>query len=65
MNKGIWLLVTHDKYELPIMVADTALEMAERLGITETSIHSSRSHAKKDGRWTPYRRVDLEGDDDD
>lgn len=63
MKRAVWLLVTHDKYELPIMIADTALEMAERLGCTENNIHSSRSHAKKDGRWTPFRRVEIDDEE--
>lgn len=65
-NRGvIWLKVTHDKYELPIAVADSAKELAELTGCSENNIHSSRSHSKMDGRWTPYRRVEIEEGDDE
>lgn len=39
----VWMAVTADKFELPIVVKDTARELAEYLGIsTETVYKSSR-----------------------
>jgi hypothetical protein len=66
MRRSIWLKVTHDKYELPVMVADSAEELAKLLGCSVNNIHASRSHAKKhEGWWTPYRRVEVEEDDEE
>ena len=39
----VWMAVTADKYELPIVIKDTARELAEYLGLsTETVYKSSR-----------------------
>lgn len=34
----LWLAVTADRYELPIIVADSSSELAEKLGTTPTAI---------------------------
>lgn len=57
--------VTMDKYELPVLVADSAVELAEKLGCTPNNIYSSISHAKHRGQNTPYRRVIIDGEDED
>lgn len=54
-----------DKYELPVLVADSAVELAEKLGCTPNNIYSSISHAKHKGQNTPYRRVIIDGEDED
>lgn len=67
----IWMKVTLDEYELPLAVADSSIELAAILGISQKTIYSSMSHAKH--RWgnhkrTPYRKVvidDKEEDEDD
>jgi hypothetical protein len=64
MKRAVWLMVTHDKYELPIAVADTALELSMIVGCSENNIHASRSHSKTKGVWTPYRRVEIDDDDE-
>lgn len=63
----IWLKVSNDEYELPLAVADSAVELAELVGTTATTIYSSMSHVKhQDGQnyrgkykyhWTPYRKI--------
>lgn len=40
----IWMKVSHDKYELPIAVADSASELAKLCGTTPNVIYSQRSH---------------------
>lgn len=42
----VWMAVTPDEYELPIAVADSALELAQMMGTTETAIFCRRFTAK-------------------
>lgn len=34
----VYMLVTQDKYQLPLAVADTARELAQMVGVTESSV---------------------------
>lgn len=52
--KYLWLLVTKDKYELPILVADTANELAKMTGTTKNNVVSQISRGNKKSM---YRRV--------
>jgi hypothetical protein len=61
--RNVWLKVTHDKYEFPVAVADTAAKLAELCDTTEGTIYSSISHMKH-GQWSPYRKVRIEIDED-
>lgn len=56
----VYILVTQDKYELPLMLADTAEEMARKLGLRKDSVASAICKAKKDGRKCKYVRVELD-----
>lgn len=56
------MLVSRDKYELPIIVADSCRELASALGIKPGTIHASLSRAKRLNVWTGYRRVPLISD---
>ena len=38
MGKYLWLAVEADKYELPLYVADTAKELAEKFGTTKHNV---------------------------
>ena len=40
-SKYLWLAVEADKYELPLYVADTARELAEKFGTTKHNVESS------------------------
>ena len=53
----VWMKVTNDKYELPVLVADSAPELAKMLGCSPNSIYSSLSHAKHRRQNTTYRKV--------
>lgn len=37
----LWLAVTPDRYELPIMVCDTAEELGQKYGLSRNSIISN------------------------
>lgn len=38
MSKYLWLAVESDKYELPLYVADTARELAEKFDMTKHNV---------------------------
>lgn len=62
----LWLKVTQDKYELPMVVADSPKELARIVGTTAHNIHSTITHHKRamDHRVVcPYVRVEIEEDD--
>ncbi len=61
----IWMKVSDDKYELPVMIADTQLELANMLGISPNTIASSMSHNRARGVYTPYRRIEIEEGDEE
>lgn len=56
----IWMSVSRDKYEYPIHMAESIEELAELCGVKVTSIRSYICHAKKDGRWCKYVKVEVE-----
>ena len=60
-----YLLVTQDKYELPLAVCDTAAELGAMLGVAATTIRSAAYRAERGWYKHPrYRRVPKEGKDD-
>ena len=62
---ALWLMVTKDKYELPLIVADSADELAKKAGVRTNTVHSCIVRAKKKGRSTIYKKVVLDDDPDD
>ena len=65
MIKRLFLKVTNDKYELPLVVADSAAELAKRTGTTQTNIYSAISHTKTRGGWSCYKIVEIDEDEID
>ena len=59
----IWMLVTSDKYELPIMWGESARELADKIGVPRNYIHSAISNAKKQHQRCKYVKVEVEDDD--
>lgn len=63
MSSFLWLAVTTDELELPIVVADTAKELGKYLGITENGVFKNK-HQKSTGEISGYKvekiDVDLE-----
>ena len=56
----LYLRVTRDRYELPTAVADSAKELAEMCGVSNSTILSAISHEKA-GRWkSQYKLVEVE-----
>lgn len=55
----MYMLISHDKYELPLAVADTINELAKMLGKNPNTISSIMCHARKKGQWCRYIKVDV------
>ena len=55
MNKQryLWLAVTADEYELPLVVEDTAAALARRLGVSENTVRAVEYRGKNE----MYRRT--------
>ena len=53
----IWMMVTRDKYELPLAIADTARELAEMTGFHETSIMKGVLSYEAGSKYSRFRRV--------
>ena len=60
----VWMLVTNDKYELPLIVAKSAGELARLTGQRRSNIASAICHAEKRGARCKYVRVEVEDDDE-
>ena len=57
----IWMKVTKDKYELPIAVADSPMELARILGISSNTINSSISHVKTGKiKTSVFKKVEVD-----
>lgn len=61
----VYMMVTHDKYELPLAIADSAEELARIVGATKIAVHSGASRNARHGVWSRYRRVVIPDDDED
>ena len=67
MKRYVYMKVTNDKYELPIAIADSAEELAEKFGTTKGVVYTSVTKSKyglknKNGtpRYFPYRKVEID-----
>lgn len=65
MGKYLWMTVSDDSYELPEVTADTAEELAKKLGKKTNAIYSAVSHAEKEGRKCMYKRVPIIDDEEE
>lgn len=59
-NNAVYMLVTQDRYELPLIVADTMAELARLTGQKRSSVASAISHAKKKGFNSQYVKVVID-----
>jgi hypothetical protein len=57
----IYMYVTNDKYELPIVMADSVKALAKMVGVKASSINSVISrHCSGDLKTCRYRSVEIE-----
>ena len=59
MKKYIWMLVTSDEYELPLIVEDTVSKLAGKLGKKSSDICSAINKARKRGYKCKYVKVEI------
>lgn len=55
----LYMLVTDDEYELPLVVADSVSELARILQITPNAISSAISKSRKNGYRSIYVKVEC------
>lgn len=60
----LWMKVTMDKYELPLVVATSARELARCIGVSKTTVSSVVSNAKRRGGRCCYVKVEVDDDDE-
>lgn len=59
----VYLKVSHDKYELPLAVADSVKELSRICGVPENNISSLISKYEHGVmKWTSYRKVVIPDD---
>ena len=59
----VYMKVTTDKYELPVAIADSVKELAEKVGVKACSIYSNMSHYKNGAiNKSPYVKVVIDND---
>lgn len=63
-QKYLWLYVTPDKYEVPIYVCDTAQELADKRGVSVSTVKTGALINKRKG-YGNYIKVEVEEDMDE
>lgn len=68
LPKAVYMVVSRDEYEFPLLMADTAKELAIKCGVRyergRNEVCNAMSHAKKRGDWCKYRKVRIDFDDE-
>lgn len=59
----VWMLVTKDKYELPVIIAETSTELARMCGVNNRTVISGALRSKS-GKVKKSRYIKVEIDDD-
>lgn len=55
----LWLKVTADDYEFPLIIADSASELARKAGVTKNAIYTSVWHAEHRNYKSIYRKLPV------
>lgn len=56
----LWLAVTADEYELPLVIEDTAAALARRLGVSENTVRTVEYRGKNE-RYRRTRKGPMPG----
>ena len=60
----LWMVVTDDKYELPLYVEETAEELSRITGVNVNTIRSSVSHVRSGrNKSSIYQKVEWSEED--
>lgn len=63
MKKKLYLYVTKNEYELPLVVEETAAELARKVGTTRNAVNSGISHEMRGGPRSRFKKVEVEEED--
>lgn len=61
-RRYFWLKVARDRFELPLFVADTALELAAHFGVSVNAVKQSALRAQRGVSGGCFRKVPMEDD---
>lgn len=56
----LWMAVTADEYELPLVIEDTAAALARRLGVSENTVRTMEYRGKNE-RYRKTRKGPMPG----
>ena len=56
----LWMAVTADEYELPLVIEDTAAALARRLGVSENTVRTVEYRGKNE-RYRKTRKGPMPG----
>jgi hypothetical protein len=59
----LWMKVTNDEYELPVVVANSRIELARKLGIKPNSIATAIHRAKVTGHRQLFIKVVVDDEE--
>ena len=61
----VWMQITHDEFELPVAVANTAQELADIVGTTKNNVQSATAHVRRGrNKWSRFIRVQVDDDEE-
>ena len=65
-NMHVYMAVTKDKYELPLAIADTSVELAKLMNTTDTVVRSCVYQEKRGTRKrSMYKKVQIDNFEDE
>lgn len=64
MKRFVYMKITKDRLELPVVVADSPSELARILGVKRGNILSGIYHARERGQWCQYIKVEIEEEEE-
>ena len=62
MKKKLYLYVTKDEYELPLVVEETAAALAGKVGTTPNVVYSGISRELRGGPRSRFKKVEVVDD---
>ena len=58
----LYMLITQDKYEYPLIVEESLDELARKCNCSKNAISSAICHARKNGGKSRFAKVEVEDD---
>lgn len=56
-KRVVYMMITKDKFELPLAIADSAEELAKMVGVLPSGVYSGARNVQKGKRKSKYIRV--------